>query len=352
MFWGYGDMPVSQCSMPCPLGYRKQLIKDEICCWACGKCEDYEFLANETTCVDCGEGWWPTANRKSCFDLARSNLKYMRWSSWYSIVPAVFAVIGICSTIAVIAVYLRYHDTPVVKASGRELSYIILISMIMCYAMTFVLISRPTTINCAIKRTGIGFAFSCLYAALLVKTNRIARIFSHRSVQRPICISPVSQVFLTVMLAGLQLIGSLIWLLIVPPGTRHYYPTRDQVVLKCNVPDHHFLYSLAYDAALIVLCTVYAIKTRKVPENFNETRFIGFTMYTTCVLWLSWIFFFFGTGSDFQIQTTSLCMSISMSANVALACIFSPKMWIILFEKHKNVRKQDGMFSKRYCFFL
>ncbi|VBB26288.1 unnamed protein product [Acanthocheilonema viteae] len=320
---------------------------DEICCWACGKCEDYEFLANETTCVDCGEGWWPTADRKSCFNLAQFNLKYIRWSSWYSIIPILFAVIGICSTIAVIVIYSRNYDTPVVKASGRELSFIILVAMIMCYAMTFVLISRPTAFNCAIKRTGIGFAFSCLYAALLVKTNRIARIFSHRSVQRPVCISPISQVFLTAFLAGFQLFGSLIWLLIVPPGTKHHYPTRDQVVLKCNIPDHHFLYSLAYDAALIVLCTVYAIKTRKVPENFNETRFIGFTMYTTCVLWLSWIFFFFGTGSDFQIQTTSLCMSISMSANVALACIFSPKIWIILFEKHKNVHKQDGVFTKR-----
>uniref|UniRef100_A0A0R3RTD3 G_PROTEIN_RECEP_F3_4 domain-containing protein n=1 Tax=Elaeophora elaphi TaxID=1147741 RepID=A0A0R3RTD3_9BILA len=383
MFWEYGEIPISQCSMPCPIGYRKQLIKvslvyplnvatsffctfllvkdlsihliigdvkDEICCWACGKCEDYEFLVNETTCVDCGEGWWPTADRKSCFNLAQSNLKYIRWFSWYSIVPTLFAVIGICSTIAVIVIYSRNRDTPVVKASGRELSYIILVAMIMCYAMTFVLISRPTAFNCAIKRTGIGFAFSCLYAALLVKTNRIARIFSHRSVQRPLCISPMSQVFLTAFLAGLQLLGSLIWLFIVPPGTKHYYPTRDQVVLKCNVPDHHFLYSLAYDAALIVLCTVYAIKTRKVPENFNETRFIGFTMYTTCVLWLSWIFFFFGTGSDFQIQTTSLCMSISMSANVALACIFSPKIWIILFEKHKNVHKQDGIFTRRFVY--
>ncbi|VDO27430.1 unnamed protein product [Onchocerca flexuosa] len=360
MLWEYGEVPISQCSLPCPIGYRKQLIKisfivypliiatDEICCWACGKCEDYEFLINETTCVDCGEGWWPTADRKSCFNLAQSSLKYIRWSSWYSIIPILFAVIGICSTIAVIVIYLRNHDTPVVKASGRELSYIILVAMILCYAMTFVLISRPTIFNCAIKRTGIGFAFSCLYAALLVKTNRIARIFSHRSVQRPICISPISQVCLTAFLAGFQLFGSLIWLLIVPPGTKHYYPTRDQVVLKCNIPDHHFLYSLAYDAALIVFCTVYAIKTRKVPENFNETRFIGFTMYTTCVLWLSWIFFFFGTGSDFQIQTTSLCMSISMSANVALACIFSPKIWIILFEKHKNVHKQDGIFIKRF----
>ncbi|KHN85912.1 putative metabotropic glutamate receptor mgl-1 [Toxocara canis] len=352
MFWKEGDVPISQCSMPCPLGYRKQLIKvDEICCWACGKCEDYEYLLNETTCVDCGEGRWPTRDRTDCFDLARKHLKHMRWSSWYSIVPAVFAVIGICSTVAVIIVYIRYTETPVVKASGRELSYILLVSMLMCYAMTFILISRPTPVICAIKRTGIGFAFSCLYAAMLVKTNRIARIFSQatRSAQRPSCISPISQVFLTGLLAGVQLFGSLIWLLIVPPGTRHDYPSRDQVVLTCNVPDHHFLYSLAYDAALIVLCTVYAVKTRKVPENFNETKFIGFSMYTTCVVWLSWIFFFFGTGSDFQIQTTSLCISISMSANVALVCIFSPKLWIILFEKHKNVRKQDGeyMLSRR-----
>lgn len=49
-------------------------------------------------------------------------------------------------------------------------------------------------------------------------------------------------------------------------------------------------------------------------------------------------------------QTTALCMSISMSANVALVCIFTPKLYIILFQKHKNVRKQDGesMLRKRY----
>ncbi|EPB66143.1 hypothetical protein ANCCEY_14765 [Ancylostoma ceylanicum] len=73
----------------------------------------------------------------------------------------------------------------------------------------------------------------------------------------------VLQVVMTSMLAGVQLIGSLIWLFVVPPGSRHDYPTRDQVVLTCNVPDHHFLYSLAYDGILIIACTVYAVKTRK-----------------------------------------------------------------------------------------
>lgn len=38
-----------------------------------------------------------------------------------------------------------------------------------------------------------------------------------------------------------------------------------------------------------------------------------------------------------------------MSANVALVCIFSPKLWIILIEPEKNVRKQCGesMLTKR-----
>ncbi|EYB97842.1 hypothetical protein Y032_0136g1956 [Ancylostoma ceylanicum] len=302
LWWGADQVPFSQCSLECRTGYRKQLIKDEQCCWACSKCDDYEFLINETHCVACELGWWPTEDRKGCYDMSIAHLKHMRWSSLYSIVPAIFAVIGIIATLFVIVIYIIYNETPVVKASGRELSYLLLISMIMCYAMTFVLLSRPNTIVCAIKRTGIGFAFSCLYAAMLVKTNRIARIFSQASLsaQRPLFISPLSQVVMTSMLAGVQLIGSLIWLFVVPPGSRHDYPTRDQVVLTCNVPDHHFLYSLAYDGILIIACTVYAVKTRKVPENFNETKFIGFSMYTTCVVWLSWIFFFFGTGSDFQ----------------------------------------------------
>ncbi|KIH56047.1 nine Cysteines Domain of family 3 GPCR, partial [Ancylostoma duodenale] len=57
LWWGADQVPFSQCSLECRTGYRKQLIKDEQCCWACSKCDDYEFLINETHCVACELGW-------------------------------------------------------------------------------------------------------------------------------------------------------------------------------------------------------------------------------------------------------------------------------------------------------
>ena len=139
-----------------------------------------------------------------------------------------------------------------------------------------------------------------------------------------------------------QMLGTVVWFVLEPPGTRQWFPDpsrKSEVILKCRVKDASFLVSLVYNMFLITTCTVYAVKTRKIPENFNESKFIGFTMYTTCIIWLAFVPLFFGTGGNFEIQITTLCVSISLSAYVALFCLFSPKIYIILFHPDKNVRK-------------
>ena len=101
-----------------------------------------------------------------------------------------------------------------------------------------------------------------------------------------------------------QLLIVATWLVVEAPGTgKETAPERREVVtLRCNHRDASMLGSLAYNVLLIALCTLYAFKTRKCPENFNEAKFIGFTMYTTCIIWLAFLPIFYVTSSDYRVS--------------------------------------------------
>ncbi|XP_006820959.1 metabotropic glutamate receptor 3-like [Saccoglossus kowalevskii] len=337
---GEGIFPYSQCSLPCMRGEVKHVREGESCCWICTKCQPWEYLKDEFTCVDCGNGSFPTNDLKGCYKLPK---QHMEWHEVWSIIPTAIAIFGFIWTWIVIGIFLVHNDTPVVKASGRELSYLLLTGILMCYLLTFPLLCKPSAIVCGVQRFGLGLSFCICYAALLTKTNRISRIFNsaQRSAQRPKYISPQSQLVICFCIIAVQLIGEVIWFVLDPPGIRLFSPDgrRDIVILKCNIMETALIISLVYDMFLIMLCTVYAFKTRKIPENFNEAKFIGFTMYTTCIVWLSFVPIYFGTGSDFRIQTTTLSIAVSLSASVALGCLFVPKVYIIIFQPEKNVRK-------------
>lgn len=96
----------------------------------------------------------------------------------------------------VISVFIRYNNTPIIMASGRELCYVLMAGMLLCYAMTFVLVSKPTLLTCALSRAGLGLSLALCYSALFTKTNRISRIFNRglkAMVKRPSYTSPRSQ---------------------------------------------------------------------------------------------------------------------------------------------------------------
>lgn len=118
------------------------------------------------------------------------------WLSPWALVPLVFSSIGILVTAFTTGVFIRYNKTPVIKASGRELCYMLLFGILLCYCMSFVILYPPHVFSCGILRVGIGLCLSICYSAIFIKTNRISRIFNQgvKSIQRPLYTSPISQV--------------------------------------------------------------------------------------------------------------------------------------------------------------
>ncbi|GBP82433.1 Metabotropic glutamate receptor [Eumeta japonica] len=76
-----------------------------------------------------------------------------------------------------------------------------------------------------------------------------------------------------------------------------------------------------------------------VPTRSQLAHETGFTMYTTCVIWLAFVPLYFGTASHVPLRVTSMAVTISLSASVTLVCLFSPKLYIILVRPERNVRQ-------------
>lgn len=254
------------------------------------------------------------------------------------------ACLGIITVLFIAAVFLRHHETPVVKASTRELSYIILLGACLCYVTTFFFVAKPTLWTCYVTRVLPGLSFALIYGALVTKTNRIARILSGRKkimTSKPRFMSASAQVVITGLLTAIEFVIIVAMLVIEPADTFVAYPSRGAAVggggvgrLACRLSPSALAVPLSFDALLVIMCTLYAVRTRNLPENFNEAKFIGFSMYTTCVIWLAFVPIYFGS----EHKLITMCLSVSLSATVALVLLFLPKLYIILLRPERNSR--------------
>ncbi|XP_033118208.1 metabotropic glutamate receptor 3-like [Anneissia japonica] len=338
MAWNDGSEPVSECSEPCRHGQIKKIQGGSQCCWVCTECTEYAYKANELSCTECQQGYRPDANRTECIQITA---EFATWGNPGVLISIIVASAGLTFTGIVIAIFLRFNDTPIIRASGRELTYVLLTGIAYCYALPFIILAPPTNINCGVLRCSLGLSSVICYAAILTKTNRIARIFNNclHTVKRPKFAGPSAQLVICGCLVSVQVFLVTIWLLIDPPAAVEQYPTRDKVVLRCQVTDKMLLVSNCYSFLLIIFCTIYAFKTRKIPENFNEAKFIAFAMYASCILWIAFIPIYLGTSViDYKIQDMMMSLAVMLSATSLLCCLFGPKVYIVLLQPEKNTR--------------
>ncbi|KAK3539406.1 hypothetical protein QTP70_006469 [Hemibagrus guttatus] len=205
MQWSGGEnfIPPSVCSFPCQPGERKKMVKGVPCCWHCELCDGYQYQVGELTCEMCPFDMRPTVNHTFCVPTPIIKLD---WHSPWAVVPMFLAILGIAATLSVVIIFVRFNDTPIVRASGRELSYVLLTGIFLIYLITFLMITEPNTAVCALRRLLLGLGMCITYSAMLTKTNRIYRIFEQgkKSVTPPKFISPTSQLVITFILVSFQ----------------------------------------------------------------------------------------------------------------------------------------------------
>lgn len=195
--------PTSQCGEACADGYIYSYFRDT-CCWECRPCNANEItVANATKCALCAPYTWPNSNASHCVQLQPY---YVRWSDALAVVFVIVAVAGVSACAVFFAVFLTHHNNRLIKATSRELSYIMLGGVTMQYVLLVSIVSKPTAFVCYFNYIGFNVSFSVVYAPLLTRTNRIYRIFhsGRRTKIVPSFTSPVSQIIIALSLVAIQ----------------------------------------------------------------------------------------------------------------------------------------------------
>ena len=81
---------------------------------------------------------------------------------------------------------------------------------------------------------------------------------------------------------------------------------------------------------IIISGCVYAFLARKVPSNFNESKFIGISVYSTLVVCLAAVPVYSTAVNVIQMFAT-LCVVLLLNSYLTVAFIYFPKLYAIHF---------------------
>lgn len=315
---------------------HRGVVQFEDCCWKCSKCYSFEFRKSEMECARCERG--QVQNNSSPTECQEAPVCYLSYSNPWAIGALCFAGVGLVMIGIAVVLLWRFWDTPVVRACGRELSCILIFGTFLSFCTTFIIVAKPTDFSCGVMRFLIGFCYTLCYAAVVTKTNRICRIFSAQDQGAPPCTSPAASVLICLSLTMVEVAINVIWL-IVSPAKILYINRQTKKILVCSGVDQGFMAGLLFPFLLIVFATLYAFKTRKCPDGFNETRFILFTNCINTIHWLALVPLYLAS-TELEIRAVILAYSLSLSGIVQLSCLVLPKLYRALLRPEKNTTKE------------
>uniref|UniRef100_A0A1B8Y6S3 G-protein coupled receptors family 3 profile domain-containing protein n=1 Tax=Xenopus tropicalis TaxID=8364 RepID=A0A1B8Y6S3_XENTR len=335
------QIPRSQCSDNCLPGFRKAPKPGaQSCCYDCVPCSEGE-ISNTTdseSCIQCPDMEWPNEKKIQCIAKTEEFLSYR--DGIISVFFLFFSVLFFLITEVILGVFIKYQDTPIVRANNRSLSFLLLVSIKLSFLSVFLFLGRPVDITCMLRIITFGITFSIAVSSLLAKTIMVCVAFKATkpgsSWRKWLGVKLSNSVVL--FCSSIQIIICMTWLAISPPFQElDIHTSPGTIIIQCNEGSAIGFYSvIGYMGLLAAVSFVLAFLARSLPDSFNEAKYITFSMLLFCSVWITMIPAYLSTKGK-----NTVCVeifAILTSSAGLLASIFLPKCYTILLRPDVNMK--------------
>nr|XP_014350167.1 PREDICTED: extracellular calcium-sensing receptor-like [Latimeria chalumnae] len=337
---GQTQIPRSVCTESCLPGYRKASRPGQpVCCFDCIPCSTGEtsHQTDATECLKCPDDHWSNERQDTCIP---KNIEFLSFEE--PLGTTLIAISISCASLAatVLCIFINYRDTPIVKANNREISYLLLLALVLSFLCSLIFIGEPRAVTCMLRQAAFGIVFALCVSCVLAKTIMVVIAFNATKPNSNLkkWVGPKLPNTMVFACSVIQVIICIAWLSSSPPfPVRNMKSQSELIIIECNEGSTiAFWCVLGYMGILAIVSFIVAFLARNLPDSFNEAQFITFSMLVFVAVWLAFIPAYLSTRGKFMVAVE--VFAILASSSGLLCCIFFPKCYVILLRPEMNTR--------------
>nr|XP_054347787.1 G-protein coupled receptor family C group 6 member A isoform X2 [Pongo pygmaeus] len=329
----------SKCSKECSPGQMKKTTRSQhICCYECENCPENHY-SNQTDMPHCllcnNKTHWAPVRSTMCFE---KEVEYLNWNDSLAILVLILSLLGIIFVLVVGIIFTRNLNTPVVKsAGGLRVCYVILLCHFLNFASTSFFIGEPQDFTCKTRQTLFGVSFTLCISCILTKSLKILLAFSFDPKLQKFLKCLYRPILIIFTCTGIQVVICTLWLIFAAPTVEVNVSLPKVIILECGEGSIlAFGTMLGYIAILAFICFIFAFKGRKLPENYNEAKFITFGLLIYFIAWITFIPIYATTFGKYVPAVEIIVVLISNYG--ILCCTFFPKCYVIICKQKINTK--------------